>query len=253
MSSYVFYKDPGELLDYVNDWEDWLGTDTILTSTWDIPTGVTYSTDTFTTTTATIWVSGGSSDTVYTLTNTITTVGGRTAVRYIVLIIKSSCNLNYLIPMVRLRIGDYNSNSYRYMDDWILKALVVSVSTLSRWMNFKYLLDDDDNVYRNPNTTFIFEEPPIIEMGDDGLIVLMAAYIILEGSLENSAWDYVSWRDNEIAFSNLESSRARDRTLSRLWDELMSALLPPTKRLAHAKKQTLPGYLGNEYEIGNMK
>jgi hypothetical protein len=160
------------------------------------------------------------------------------------------CNLDTLIDYVRLRVGDTDSTAYRYTDNWLRTALISSVQVLSLWMNYRYLLDSDMNIYRNPHGYFIFDEDTygIIQAGDKQAIIIMACYIILEGSLENSAWDFQSWRDAEISYSNLESSRARSNTLQRLWDELTNLLLPPTKRLAKAKKGSLPGYLNNQFE-----
>lgn len=167
----------------------------------------------------------------------------------------ASTNLDALIPYVRLKTGDMNSESYRYVDSWLQTALIASVDTLSRWWNFKYLLDNDNNIYRNPNYTgFIFDESTygIIEQGDEQIIVLMASIIVLQGSLQDTAWDFVSWRDAEVSFSNLESSRARSGILGRLWDELLYLMKPPVKRLARPVKGSLPGYRDNEYETGNI-
>jgi len=73
-----FTKDPDAILDYQIDWSAWLGTDTINTSTWIMPTGITKVSDNKTTTTATVWLSGGTSGTLYRVTNRILTVGNRT-------------------------------------------------------------------------------------------------------------------------------------------------------------------------------
>lgn len=169
--------------------------------------------------------------------------------------ISTPTNLDYLIDFVRLRVGDMDSSAYRYTEEWIRTSLVSSVELMGRWLNYKYLLDSNYNIYRNPHGYFIFPEATygIVEPADNQLIVLMAAYIMLEGSLENSAWDYVSWKDAEITFSNLESSRARGNILKAIWEELNSLMKPPVKRLARAKKGDLPGYLKNRYEIGDMK
>ncbi len=78
-----FTKDPNEALDYKIDWSAWLAGDTIATSTWVIPAGLTAGTTSFTTTSATTWVSGGTMGTTYTLDNKITTGGGRSAERSI--------------------------------------------------------------------------------------------------------------------------------------------------------------------------
>lgn len=72
-------KDPDEVKDYSVDWEARLDEgDTILTSTWIVPDGITKDSDSNTTTTATIWLSGGTLGTTYSLVNRITTAGGRT-------------------------------------------------------------------------------------------------------------------------------------------------------------------------------
>jgi hypothetical protein len=78
-------KDPQATLDYTFNYADpsdnYLGTDTLATSAWSVtPTGLTITAPgaTFTITTTTVWASGGSAGTKYTLTNHITTVGGRT-------------------------------------------------------------------------------------------------------------------------------------------------------------------------------
>ena len=79
-----FLKDPNAVLDYVNDWSEWLGTDTISTSTWVVPTGITKDSDSKTDTSTTIWLSGGTAGTRYTVVNRIVTVGGRTEDRSLV-------------------------------------------------------------------------------------------------------------------------------------------------------------------------
>jgi hypothetical protein len=72
-------KDPDEVLDYRVDWTKRLGRDTIETSEWpDAPDGITIVTQTNTTKSTTIWLSGGTLGQNYTFTNRITTAGGRT-------------------------------------------------------------------------------------------------------------------------------------------------------------------------------
>ena len=75
----IFAKDPLAILDYKIDWSQWLPTgDTIATSTWQLPTGISLSTSTNTTTTTTAWLTGGTPGTSYMVTNKIVTAGGRT-------------------------------------------------------------------------------------------------------------------------------------------------------------------------------
>lgn len=82
-----FVKDPQSVLDYKIDWSTWLASsspaDTISTSTWTVPSGITKDTDSKTTTETTIWLSGGTAGNKYALTNKIVTAGGRTAERTI--------------------------------------------------------------------------------------------------------------------------------------------------------------------------
>ena len=81
--SKIFTKDPEAVLDYGINWDanDWLGTDTIKAdgtgSTWTVPAGITKVTDSKTTTTTTIWLSGGTAGETYSVKDHIVTVGGR--------------------------------------------------------------------------------------------------------------------------------------------------------------------------------
>ncbi len=79
----IFVKDPNAVLDYVLDWGAWLVSDTISTSNWTVPSGITKDSSTNTTTTATIWLSGGTAGEEYLLINRITTAAGRTEDRTI--------------------------------------------------------------------------------------------------------------------------------------------------------------------------
>lgn len=86
--SWTSPKDPNEVKDYEILWSDLLVSDTILTTTWLLPTGITKDSDSSTTTTTTIWLSGGTAGTSYSLTNRITTAGGRTYDRTVKLKLK---------------------------------------------------------------------------------------------------------------------------------------------------------------------
>ena len=77
-------KDPQSTLDYVVDWSSWLGADTIASVAWTVETGITQASTTNTTTTATIWLSGGEAGTEYTVTCRVTTAAGRIDERSIV-------------------------------------------------------------------------------------------------------------------------------------------------------------------------
>jgi hypothetical protein len=69
------------VLDYTVDWRPWLKDDLILTSTWTVPVGIANAGTTYSSSTSTIWLSGGTSGTTYAVYVTVTTVGGRTEKR----------------------------------------------------------------------------------------------------------------------------------------------------------------------------
>lgn len=75
MSSFV--KDPQATLDYAVDWEPWLGVDTIQSVTWTVDAGITQANASNTTTSATIWLSGGTVGTKYKAVCRVTTAAGR--------------------------------------------------------------------------------------------------------------------------------------------------------------------------------
>lgn len=73
-----YVKDPNATLDYTVNWAAFLGVDTISSDSWIVPAGITSVTETNTTTTSTIWLSGGTLGEKYGLINRIVTAGGRT-------------------------------------------------------------------------------------------------------------------------------------------------------------------------------
>ena len=85
-------KDPDEVLDYTIDWTDRLTDETIETSTWTI-TGeddeLTQDTDTIANPYTVIWLSSGTLGVKYSLTNRITTTGGRTMDQTVTLKLKA--------------------------------------------------------------------------------------------------------------------------------------------------------------------
>ncbi|MGW6257632.1 phage fiber-tail adaptor protein [Streptomyces sp. NPDC055085] len=76
-------KGPTEVLDYEMDWGQlYLAVgESISASTFAPDAGITKDSESNTTTKAKVWLSGGTQGIAYTVRNTITTSGGRTAVR----------------------------------------------------------------------------------------------------------------------------------------------------------------------------
>lgn len=71
-------KDPDAVLDWVWDWNEWLDDgETIATSTFITSVGLTVNSESNTTKTATVWLSGGTVGQVYQVTNRIVTSAGR--------------------------------------------------------------------------------------------------------------------------------------------------------------------------------
>jgi hypothetical protein len=156
--------------------------------------------------------------------------------------IEVATDLDYLIPELRFRIGDTDSTAYRYLDSWLRVALVSALKALQRWWRVRYTIDETTYVVtRWPLSTFAVDEPPVIMQSDEIIIISMASFLIKSGTLQNSAWSTGSWRDAEIAVSNIEAGRIRDASLLRDWNELMLYLTPPNKRLMIPTRDTIPG------------
>ena len=75
----TFIKDPDAVLDYSIEWSKWLAGDQIQTSAWSVSDpALEAADDSNTATRTTVWLSGGVAGQSYTVTNRITTSGGRT-------------------------------------------------------------------------------------------------------------------------------------------------------------------------------
>ena len=75
----TFIKDPDAVLDYSIEWSKWLAGDQIQTSAWSVSDpAIEAADDSNTATRTTVWLSGGVAGQSYTVTNRITTSGGRT-------------------------------------------------------------------------------------------------------------------------------------------------------------------------------
>jgi hypothetical protein len=73
----TFLKDPAARLDYTVDWTAWLGADTIAQVDWTVPAGLTTTATSNATTTATVWLSGGTLGATYEVVCQVTTATGR--------------------------------------------------------------------------------------------------------------------------------------------------------------------------------
>lgn len=87
----VYIKDPGARKDFGINWIDWLAGDTLVSSVWTVPAGLTNvsSENSFTTTASVAWISGGTLNKRYTLTCRIVTTLGRIEDRSIEILCRS--------------------------------------------------------------------------------------------------------------------------------------------------------------------
>lgn len=84
-----YIKDPDAILDYTINWSSWLPAgDAIAESTWTAGNGITIDSDSNTSTSATVWLSGGTVGATYTVTNHIVTDDGREEDQTISIIIR---------------------------------------------------------------------------------------------------------------------------------------------------------------------
>jgi hypothetical protein len=70
-------QDPSDRLDYTINWSRLLSGDTIVTSTWDVPTGIVAVNSVFSENATSVMLSGGTAGQSYEITNRITTVGDK--------------------------------------------------------------------------------------------------------------------------------------------------------------------------------
>ncbi len=74
----TFPKDSDALSDFSVDWSSWLATgETISTSEWTVPSGLTEGATTESSGVATVWLSGGAVGTTYRVSNKISTSESR--------------------------------------------------------------------------------------------------------------------------------------------------------------------------------
>ena len=141
----------------------------------------------------------------------------------------TTATMDTLLPILRLKLGDTDSTSYRYIDDWLRTSLEASVSALSRYWDSKYIMESGD-IVRNSAYAYFETTTPVIQVKDAWIIILMASVIVKSGQLENLSWDIGSWHDSELSFSNIATGQQKDLSLKKDLDELASYIKVPTKR-----------------------
>ena len=156
-----------------------------------------------------------------------------------------STDLDYLLPELRMHLGDTDSTAYRYMDEWLKVSLVWGLKALQRWWRIRYTIDASYNIARFSNSVFIQDAPPVIMYQDEEPILLMASILVKSGTLQNNSWDVGTWRDAEIYVSTIEGGRLKDASIRADWDRLLQYLKPPQNRLSAGARDSMLG--ANEY------
>jgi len=166
----------------------------------------------------------------------------------------STTDLDFLVPALRMHLGDI-TEPYAY-DEGLLKfSLLEGIKMLMARWNYRYsvVYDQDLNhwsVTRNNDDVFQFSEPPVIQYCDERPIVLAAAILLKTGTVYTSGADAVSWKDDEISFSNVAGAELKSKSLLSDLDELNKLVPERRQRLARPTKQSLLGFRNppNEFE-----
>jgi hypothetical protein len=129
-------KHPDEKLDYLVDWSDELATgETIATSAWDVPAGLTGSDETNDDTSTLIFLAGGTAGTEYLVTNTITTSRGVINEHYLTIHVgvRSTYDPDTDVGKVRLLISDVDlDNGPIFTDAEIATFLILEAVSVRR-------------------------------------------------------------------------------------------------------------------------
>jgi len=125
--------------------------------------------------------------------------------------------LTFLISPLRRHLADYTV-PYTYDDATLSGFLLDGMKALGhRWHN-KYFVATVESIpnliVRRDNTDlFEFSEPPVIQYPDERAVVLQASIIIKSSTKWSESGSAVTWRDEEIAYSNVQSAKQRSSTL----------------------------------------
>jgi hypothetical protein len=155
-------------------------------------------------------------------------------------------DIRYLLPDLRVFLYDITS-PYTYTDETLDSILLAAVKVLGRRWHNRYVPTTDYNVQRSTTLTYSTTEPPVVEAGDEAVILLQAVIILKTAHAYDSVWDVVSWKDDEIAYSNIQGARSRDDSISRDLTELELLL---KNRLHPGRFSPLHGFHKNTNETG---
>jgi len=151
--------------------------------------------------------------------------------------------LAYLLPQLRRQLSDYTV-PYTFDDTLLSGLLLDSVKALGRRWSNRYRIATVDSVAdlvvrSDDSSLFEFSEPPVIQSQDERAIVLQASIMVKSSKKWSESGSAMSWRDEEISYSNIESARQRSSTLQDDISEL-NAMFPV--KLARTRMGRLYGW-----------
>jgi hypothetical protein len=147
-------------------------------------------------------------------------------------------NVDYLIPDIRLRIGDLSKTTFS--DTIVRTALINGIKFLQSKWHGRYQVYTDtmlvtpqptdaptgyiyaalydgyhyipsglftSDVFRNPSSEFTDPSTAIITQIDEYPITLAALLFLRESLLSGSQQSFVNWSDGEYSYSNVASSK----------------------------------------------
>lgn len=142
-------------------------------------------------------------------------------------------NLGQYIPDVRLYVGDLDT-PYAFSDTTILTALVNGVQYLGKRWYDRYLIFSsgivqshtagsyivgipggtttlpdtvlEGDIFRNPNSSFGNDPPPIIDQTDLAPILIAASYLLRRAKASSSTAG-LSWSTPDLSYSNIQSAK----------------------------------------------
>jgi len=158
----------------------------------------------------------------------------------------STSDLDYLIDYLRIHLGD-TSSTFTYSNDTLKLVLLAGLKMLMPRWNSRYVptynaSTENWDVARSATDIFTHASPPIIMYGDERPILLAAAIALKSGLIYTVGSNAVSWRDDEVSFSNMTGAKMQEASLLRDWEELGRLVPERRQRLARSKKGELLGY-----------
>jgi hypothetical protein len=209
----MFIKDPNETLNYILDFTSELAQDTISTSTWVVPSGITQSgSATIVGRTTQIVLRGGTTGAKYKLVNTIVTAGGNTIEKFFYIYVVESyseiVDLEKVENLTGIDAADIKIDLVEYVDEYVRSILnrdfhgeqtdtqVIDIENLNDFIvgydgvrDFvlrRYPVVSVQSVSLNPDPDSITipATPTILTVGVDYFVNLGAGVITLSDDLE---------------------------------------------------------------------